>query len=265
MKSYFRHFVLIMALVLFLVPTAIAQDNSITIAQGGDAASLDPQMQNDSRSKSVLNNIFDTLIYRAVDKSLEPNLATAWEAVDDTTWSITLRDDVTFHNGEAFDADDVKFSLERPLDSELGSPLSGRFSVIESVEVVDSVTVHVNTVNPYVLLPARLSEWYMVSKDYFEANDAETVATQPVGTGAYTFVEWVKDDHLTLSANADYWKGAPAIGEVTFRPIPETSTRVAALQSGDVDLITEVPAFRQEEFESMDAVEVRLDCLAFPV
>jgi peptide/nickel transport system substrate-binding protein len=257
MKSYFRHFVLIMALVLFLVPTAIAQDNSITIAQGGDAASLDPQMQNDSRSKSVLNNIFDTLIYRAVDKSLEPNLATAWEAVDDTTWSITLRDDVTFHNGEAFDADDVKFSLERPLDSELGSPLSGRFSVIESVEVVDSVTVHVNTVNPYVLLPARLSEWYMVSKDYFEANDAETVATQPVGTGAYTFVEWVKDDHLTLSANADYWKGAPAIGEVTFRPIPETSTRVAALQSGDVDLITEVPAFRQEEFESMDAVEVR--------
>jgi peptide/nickel transport system substrate-binding protein len=257
MKSYFRHILIVMLLVLFLAPTAIAQDDSVIIAQGGDAASLDPQMQNDSRSKSVLNNIFDTLIYRAVDKSLEPDLATSWELVDDTTWELKLQDGVVFHNGEVFDAEDVKFSLERPLDSELGSPLSGRFSVIESVEIVDSLTVLVHTVNPYVLLPARLSEWYILPKDYFEANDAETLATQPVGTGAYQFVEWVKDDHLTLTANADYWQGAPSISEVTFRPIPETSTRVAALQSGDVDVITEVPAFRQEEFESMDTVEVR--------
>lgn len=258
MKRLSIPMMIIAAVMIVSISTTVAQDAaSIVIAQGGDAASLDPQMQNDSRSKVILNNIFDTLIYRNLDLELEPMLATSWEAIDDTTWEVTLREGVVFHNGESFDAEDVKFTLERPLDPDLGSPLGSRFSVIEGVDIIDEFTVQINTTAPYPLLPARLSEWYIIPNEYFSANDQEMVSVSPVGTGAYTFVEWVLDDHLTLEANNDYWRGTPDIQSVTFRPIPENSTRVAALQAGDVDLITEVPAFRQADVNSADNLDVR--------
>ena len=250
--SFIRSIFLTVALGL-----SISFAQSINISQGTDAASLDPQLQNDAFSTSILSNIFDTLVYRNADLELEPGLATSWELVDDTTWRLTLREDVSFHNGEVFNAEDVKFSLERPFDQDLGSPLSGRFSVMEGVEIVDDFTVLVKTNEPYPLLAARLSEWFMIPKDYFEANDQATLSVNPVGTGAYTFVEWAKDDHLSLVANESYWRGAPEIKEVTFRPIPELSTRVAALQSGDVDLVTNVPAFRQEELSADSNLDIR--------
>jgi peptide/nickel transport system substrate-binding protein len=252
-----RLFAILMLLTLLALPTLAQDESSIVIALGTDAASLDPQLQNDAFTTSILSNIFDTLIYRNQDLELEPGLATDWENIEDTVWEFTLREDITFHNGEAFTAEDVKFSLERPLDPELGSPLTSRFSVIDSVEVVDDFTVRVNTVDPYPLLPARLSEWFMLPKDHFEMTDPAVLSEEPIGTGAYQFVEWVRDERLVLVANADYWRGAPEIQNVTFRPIPETSTRVAALQSGDVDLITNVPAFRQEEVAS-DTIEIRV-------
>ena len=248
---------ILLLLITLLLSFASAQPTSITVAQGTDAASLDPQFGSDAFSASVLSNIFDTLIYRNAELELEPGLATAWELVDDTTWQLSLREGVTFHNGEVFNAEDVKYTLERPLDAELGSPLSGRFSVLEGVEIVDDYTVIIKTKAPYPLLPARLSEWYMLPNEYGAANDQATLAINPVGTGAYSFVEWVKDDHLSLTANEAYWRGAPAITDVTFRPIPEVSTRVAALQSGDVDLITNVPAFRQDEVAADGRIDVR--------
>jgi len=257
MKRFSFLLVVILVFAAISFSLTVAQDEGIVIAQGGDAASLDPQLQNDSRSKAILNNVFDTLLYRNLDLELEPMLATSWEPLDDTTWEITLREGIVFHNGEAFDAEDVKFTLERPLDADLGSPLASRFSVIEGVDIIDEFTVHINTTDPFPLLPARLAEWFIIPNEYFAENEADFVAANPVGTGAYTFVEWVLDDRLTLEANADYWRGTPAIPSITFRPIPENSTRVAALQAGDVDLITEVPAFRQSEVEASEALDVR--------
>ena len=250
--------VLSLLAVLLLSPSsALAQSGRLVVAQGTDAASLDPQRQNDAFSTSILSNVFDTLIYREANLDLVPGLATAWELVDDTTWRITLRAGVTFHDGSPLTAEDVKFTLERPLNPALASPLAGRFGVIAGVDVIDALTVHVRTTAPYPLLPARLSEWFVLSKAYVEANDEATVASVPMGTGAYRFVAWVKDDRLVLAANEAYWRGAPAIRDVVFRPIPELSTRVAALQSGDVDLVTNVPAFRQSEVARNARLDVR--------
>ncbi|MEQ8674848.1 MAG: ABC transporter substrate-binding protein [Aggregatilineales bacterium] len=257
-SKFTRRLILIFSVLVFSISFASAQDeSSIVIAQGTDAASLDPQRQNDAFSTSILSNIFDTLVYRDVDLNLTPGLATEWTLLDDTTWEVTLREGVTFHNGEAFDADDVKFSLERPLDPDLGSPLASRFTVIEGVDVIDPLTVQIRTTIPYPLLPARLSEWFILPQEYAEATDLDTLAEQPVGTGAYSFVEWVRDDHLTLTANADYWGGAPSIQTVTFRPIPELSTRVAALQSGEVDIAVNMPAFQATELDSDEAIDIR--------
>ena len=255
--SIFRPLLLTVFLLLNLAAAQAEPTGEIIIAQGTDAASLDPQLQNDAFSTSILSNVFDTLIYRNADLELEPGLATSWELIDDTTWKLTLREGVSFQNGEAFSAEDVKFTLERPLDPDVNSPLAGRFGVIAGVDIVDDATVMVRTTTPYPLLPARLSEWFILPKDYVEATDQATLSTRPVGTGAYRFVEWVKDDHLSLTAYEDHWRGAPIIKDVVFRPIPEESTRVAALQAGDVDLITNVPAFRQEELQSLSGVEVR--------
>ena len=255
-RTFTISLVLLLALTLG-VAVGQAPEGRIVIAQGTDAASLDPQLQGDAFSTSILANVFDTLIYRAASLDLEPGLATSWELVDDTTWRLTLREGVTFHNGDPFTADDVKFSLERPLDAALGSPLAGRFAVIAGVDVIDDFTVDVRTTAPYPLLPARLSEWFMLSKAYVEATPQATLSITPVGTGAYVFVEWVKDSHLDLRANESYWRGVPTIRDVTFRPIPELSTRVAALQSGDVDLITNVPAFRQAEVDGNANLDVR--------
>ena len=250
---------LVVAAVVSLAGVAVAQAPSgrIVIAQGTDAASLDPQLQNDAFSTSILSNIFDTLVYRNADLDLVPGLATAWTLVDDTTWSVTLREGVLFHDGTPFTAEDVAFSLTRPLDEAFGSPLRSRFLVIEGVDVIDASTVHIRTTNPYPLLPARLSEWFMLSKAYVESNDQATLSTNPMGTGAYRFVSWVKDDQLQLAANEDHWRGAPSIAEVVFRPIPELSTRVAALQAGDVDMVTNVPAFRQAEVDGAANLDVR--------
>ena len=246
------------ALVAALLGLVLAQPvERLVVAQGTDVASLDPQLQNDAFSTSVLSNVFDTLIYRDADLALVPGLATDWRNVDDTTWELEIREGVTFHDGTPFGPADVEFSLERPLDDDLGSPLASRFSVIEDVEVTGPTTVRIHTVSPYPLLPARLSEWFMVSQAYVEANDQATVSSQPIGTGAYAFVEWVKDDRLTLEAFEDHWRGAPDVQTVVFRPIPELSTRVAALQAGDVDLITNVPAIRTGAVESDAALDLR--------
>ena len=238
-------------------PEPAGPQGSVVIAQGTDAASLDPQRQNDAFTTSILSNVFDTLIYRNADLDLEPGLATEWSLVEDNIWEVKLREGVKFHNGEDFTAEDAKFTLERPLNPDLNSPLAGRFSVIEGVDIVDDFTIRIRTNDPYPLLPALLSEWFMVPKDYIEATDADTLVVQPVGTGAYQFVEWVKDDHLSLTANDEHWRGAPTIKDVTFRPIPETSTRVAALQSGDVDVITNVPSFRIPEFDGVDDLNIQ--------
>ena len=241
-----------------LAGAAFAQDATrLVIAQGTDAASLDPQLQNDAFSTSILSNVFDTLIYRDADLELVPGLATAWRSLDDTTWELDLREGVTFHDGSPFGPDDVVFTLLRPLTEGFGSPLAARFAVIDDVETVGPMTVRVHTVDPYPLLPARLSEWFIVSQAYVEANERATVSERPVGTGAYRFVEWVKDDRLVLEANPDHWRGPPAVERVTFRPIPELSTRVAALQAGDVDLITNVPAIRTAALTADPGLEVR--------
>jgi peptide/nickel transport system substrate-binding protein len=246
-----------LTLLVFSLSFVSAQDSSIVIAQGTDAASLDPQRQNDAFTTSILSNIFDTLIYRDADLNLVPGLATEWMLLDDTTWEVSLREGVTFHNGEAFDAEDVKFTLERPLNPDLGSPLASRFAVIEGVDVIDPLTVRIRTTTPYPLLPARLSEWFVMPKDYSEATDLDALAEQPVGTGAYTFVEWVRDDHLTLNANPNHWRGAPSIDNVIFRPIPELSTRVAALQSGEVDIAVNIPAFQAAELDADPNLDIR--------
>lgn len=203
-----------------------------------DAASLDPGTQYDTSSYSVYGNIFDTLLTRDPKTAeIKPFLATSYKIVDDTTWEFKLKDGITFHNGEPFNADAVKFSLERILSSELKSPQRANYALIDHVDVVDPQTVHVITSQPFPTLSAYVTTHRVVPPKYTKEKGADYLAANPVGTGPYKFVEWLRGDHITLEANPQYWNGMPPAKKVIFRTVPENSTRIANLLSGRSDLI----------------------------
>jgi peptide/nickel transport system substrate-binding protein len=231
---------LLAATMMFAAP-AVAQDNELKIGRQVSTTAMDPGFLREAAT--IVDNIFDTLVLRDKDMQLVPGLAESWTAVDDTTWEFRLRQGVKFHNGEQFDAEAVKFSLDRILDPEAKAPTRSYISTIESVEVVDPFTVRIRTNGPDPLLPTRMSRYptYIVPPKHVQQVGNEVFAREPVGTGPYKFVEFIPDQHVILEANADYWRGAPAIGKVTWLPIPDGTARVTALSTGEVDLIENVP------------------------
>ncbi len=223
---------------------------TLNVAVGSSVSTLDPHMTGSIPDQAVLINIFDPLLKRDVEGNLIPNLATEWTAVEDNVWEIKLRDDVVFHNGEPFDADTVMWNIERVLDPANASPIQ-EFRTFDEVTVVDPTTVRIATIAPDPLVPAKLALYggMMVPPRYIQEVGPEAFASNPVGTGAFEFVEWVKDDHLTLAANEDYWAGPPQLGKLVFRFIPDAAARIAALLSGQADLIDKVPAINTGAIE----------------
>jgi peptide/nickel transport system substrate-binding protein len=216
-------------------PVATGPSGEIVIAIGGDPSTLDPQVADDGNERAVNDNVYETLIARnSKTMELVPALAESWEELDDVTWQLKLRQGVKFHNGEPFDAEAAAFSINRVVNPDLNSEQISFFSTIKESKVIDANTIQVITDGPDPILPSRLYWLKIVPPKH--AADAD-FGTKPVGTGPYKFVEWVRDDHVTLEANPDYWGTAPTIAKVTIRPIKEEVTRLAALKAGEVDLV----------------------------
>ncbi len=224
-----------------------AAQKPVVVIQSGEAATLDWHMHCDKNAHEPDRQIFDTLLRRNLKTlQLEGNLAESWRVLNDTTWQFKLRQGVKFHNGEPFDAAAVKFSIERVLNPKQGAPGRTSVATIDRVDIVDSHTVNVVTKTPFPLLPVRMSPGHcgtvgIVPPKYIAQVGDAGFAVKPVGTGAFKFVEWVKDERLILDANRDYHLGAPAIERLIFRPVPELTTRVAALLSGQADLVSDIP------------------------
>jgi len=226
-----------------------AATDAIVIAQGVDATTLDPHMHAETTTSNVVNQIFDRLLTRDAAMVLQPDLALSVTPLNDLTWEVKLREGVKFHNGEDFDAESVKFSIERIIDPATKSPQLPSLSAIDRVEIIDPHTVHIITKTPYPVLPGRLT-LAMVPPRYIREQGEQYFAEHPVGTGPYTFVSWTKDEAIVLAANDAYWRGSPAIKQVTFRPIPENATRLAELQTGAVDLIVNVPPHQAADLDA---------------
>ena len=216
--------------------------NELDVGRAASVSGMDPGFLREPAT--VVDNIFDTMVGRDAAMKLVPGLALSWQAVDETTWEFKLRPGVSFQNGEPFTADAVKFSLERVLDPAAKSPTVSYIRTVAGVDVVDPLTVRIRTNGPDPLLPTRMSRYpaYIVPPLYTKQVGNEQFARKPVGTGAYRMAEFVPDDHVTLQANAGYWRGKPAIDTVVWRAIPEATARVAALMAGEVQLIEAVPA-----------------------
>jgi peptide/nickel transport system substrate-binding protein len=222
-------------------PLWAAGERDVTIAQGIDAEFLDVQMTNNIVTLIINGSIYDTLLTRDKQLQLVPALATSHKLVGDKVWEVKLRQGVKFHNGETFDATAVKFSFERINRADFKSPQKGWFSTIEAVEIVDPYTVRFHTKVPDPSMPARMTLMYQLPPKYVaQVGDAQA-NLKPVGTGPFKFVEWVKNDRIIVEANDSHWSGKPAVRKATWKPIPELGSRIAALQTGQADLIVNVP------------------------
>ncbi|SLN61258.1 ABC transporter substrate-binding protein [Roseisalinus antarcticus] len=223
---------------------ALAQD----IVQGGDLRAaltgepdvLDPATSSIYTGAQVYEGIFNKLIDIAPDGTFIPDLATSWEQTAPTTWTFTLRDDVTFHNGEAFTSADVKYSFERILDPATASAYAGLYTQIDSIDTPDPTTVVFNlksTFGPFLTNMATNGQ--IVNQTAIETGDP---ARSPVGTGPFEFVEWVQGDHITVTRNEDYFKDdRPYLDSITFRFLPVDQSRITALSTGELDWVDAIP------------------------
>ncbi len=234
------------------------EETEIMIAQGIDVQDWDIHDHNNTATEAVHVNIFDYLIWRNEDLELEPALAEDWELIDDTTWRFYLREGVTWHDGEPFTGEDVKFTLERVANDETLTE-HGQYNQIKEVQIVDEHTVDIITHDPEPVLLNRLCRLGsgILPKHFFDQFDDMDEAWEewekgPIGTGAYKFVEWQRDDRLILEAYEDHWRDKPAIDRVVFRAIPEDSTRIGELVTGGIDVSTHIPP---AEWDRVDAEE----------
>jgi peptide/nickel transport system substrate-binding protein len=219
----------------------------LVIDTTAEAESLDPALVSQVSGFSIMGSIFDNLVERDYSGALVPMLAESWSFPDPNTIEFKLRQGVSFHNGEPFDAAAVKFSIDRLLDPELKSPLAGGWpKAFQSVEVVDDSTVRFHLSQPdATIFDALALSASIVPPKYYSDNSEDFLAQHPVGTGPFTFVEAVRDDHTTLARNPNYWgvdtyKGTPLVPTVTFRPVPDAGTRVADLLTGTADMILDL-------------------------
>ena len=238
---------------------------TLVVGQIAEPNALDPHTVTAVNDFRILVNLYDGLV-RFQDGSLavEPALATDWEISDDgTVYTFELRQGVTFHDGTPFNAEAVKFNFDRMLDEShpyYGTgpfPLSFYFSAIQETRVVDEYTVQLILGEPFAPLMSNLAypTGLLVSPTAVETHGDE-FGRNPVGTGAYQFVEWQSNTSVTVEANEDYWDGPVGVDQVIFRPITDANTRVTEMLSGGLDLMVEVPPDSVQVFEQRDEFTV---------
>ncbi|MGY6634924.1 MAG: ABC transporter substrate-binding protein [Alkalilacustris sp.] len=256
------------ALVLAAGHAAPVDSETLRWARVGDALTLDPHSANEGPTSTLLHHIYETLVDRAVDGSLEPRLATEWRIhpEDDTVWEFTLREGVTFHDGTPMTAEDVVFSLDRARADT--SDFRGLHAAVAEVEAVDDLTVHVRMSGPAPLWIQNLTNTFIISRAWAEANNVlqpqdfaageENYAVRNTnGTGPYVLVERDPEVRTVLRMNEDHWSGqTPQITEIIYTPIAEAATRVAALLAGDVDFVQDVPVQDIARLEQTDGITV---------
>jgi len=198
---------------------------------GGAAAAID---------EVVYANVFEGLTRFGPDGAVLPALAERWDVSGDgTVYTFHLHDGVTFHDGTAFDAEDVKFSLDRARAEDSANAQKALFAGIESVEVADPLTVTVTLSSPHGNFPFNMAWGDAV---ILAPETADEAATAPVGTGPFRLGNWVQGDRVELVENPDYWGTKPALKRATFKFISDPTAAFAAMMAGDVDAFPNFPA-----------------------
>ncbi|MEM6713092.1 MAG: ABC transporter substrate-binding protein [Pseudomonadota bacterium] len=247
-----------------------ANAETLRWANVGDSLTLDPHAQNEGPTHTLAHQMYEGLLQRDMSGAIIPSLATSWAPLEDdpSIWEFKLREGVTFHDGAAFTADDVLFSMNRAKSET--SAMKELLASVEEVIKIDDFTVHFRTSGPNPILPSNLTNLFIMDQDWAEANgvvDVQDVANGETnfatrnanGTGAFMLVSREPEVRTVLEAYPDYWGADDFPMEVTdiiFTPIQNQATRVAALLSGEVDFVQDVPVQDLERVGGTDGLKI---------
>ncbi len=229
-----------------------ANERVLSIAMGSDLLTFDTQNHLNTSTHAILNNMTNQLFKKNADAEVLPWLAVSWKQLSDTVWSFTVREGIKFHNGDPLTAHDVQFTLMRAATDKSLKEYP-YFKVIKDVRIVDNHTVEVETFDPTPTMLRLLSKpgSDILPKNYIEKNGWDHFLKNPVFSGPFQFVKWIRDDRVVLKPFAEYWEGGNTEwDEVHFRTIPEMSTRVGELLTGGVDVIYDVAPNEWERVNS---------------
>lgn len=229
--------------------------DEVVIGPATGPTTLDPQNHRESTTSTVLIHFYDGLVARNANMEVVPRIAKSVNNPDPTTWEFSLREGVEFSNGEEFNAETVRYNLMRvsgQLEGAETLPIQDQYTAIDTVDVVDDYTARVNLKHPDPLFLETQAGLLYVPRQYTEENGFEALNDNPVGTGPYELEEWTQDEQLVQTARSDYFRGEPAIGTVTWQPMPESSSRLAALLDGSVDLIRSANPTSAEKVENSE-------------
>lgn len=275
--------VLLAALLATLMPAPALEAKTLRYASQDDPQTIDPHSANLLATSRVTGNVYEPLVWRDEKWQVIPWLATSWQQVNDRTWRFKLRENVKFHDGAVMNADDVVFSVERALspNSQMRTALQG----VEGAKKIDNMTVDLLLKDPNPALLSHLTNFRIMNKAWSEKNGAQRPqdykakedtfsARNANGTGAFKLVEWSPDVKVRLVRHSDWWGFAAKAGntnltEVVMLPIKSPATRLAALVSGEVDIVIDPPTQdvarlkREASLKVIEGNEIRIQYLAF--
>lgn len=231
----------------------------VIVVQGAVSSNWDPPVDWTSQHQWILTNVYERLIEKDDDLQFTPTLATAWEQTDEHTMRFNLREGVTFHSGHAFTAEDVKHTYERILAGSAADFLVyPNFTWIEEVRVIDTYTVDIIAENPTNMFLHNLSGHgaQIISRGYLNENGPDAMKDAASGTGRFKVKDWGRDDFVLLEANTDYWGDKAEIDGIRFRNVPEASTRVAELLTGDAHVGQALPRRDKDRLEAAEGLRV---------
>jgi peptide/nickel transport system substrate-binding protein len=258
-------FVVILAIALpaslFATGAQEEEVSTIDFALSGNPDTLDPHATSGTLTFQVIRSFYDTLIEPNTEGRLVPALAESWSVSDDNlTWTFTLRDGVTFHNGDELTSADVKATLQRVMAEETSSPKASEFEAIQEIETPDDRTVVLRLDQPHAPLLSTLASGWGAILPKSLIDSGHDFANEPVGSGPFVFQEWIRDNRITMDANQDYWMdGLPRVGRVVINIIVEPAVQVQGLLAGQLDIIDTVPSEDVEQVRENEETKVQRD------
>ncbi|TQR17751.1 glutathione ABC transporter substrate-binding protein [Psychrobacillus soli] len=235
-----------------------ADADTLIIARLSDAENLDHQFMSTINAASVTHGkVYEGLVGRDKNAEFVPLLAENWEQISDTVWEFSLREDVTFHDGEPFTSEAVKKTFERLLDPNVGSPRAGALSMVQEIKVVDNHTVQFILSESYAPLLSILAshESGIISPKAIERFGKELI-NEPVGTGPFRFEHWKPGQEIVLVRNEEYWGSASELAKVVFKVVPEETTRVSMIETGEAHVTEPLSVTMMETVENSSSSDL---------